>query len=45
MTIYYGLNEANNREYAKSLINLILKSKYIQKDDIKKMNFLLKEIN
>ena len=31
MTIYYGLNEANNRKYAKNLINLILKSKYIQK--------------
>jgi glycosyltransferase involved in cell wall biosynthesis len=43
MTIYNGLNEVNNKEYAKNLINLILKSKYIQKDDMKKLNFLLKD--
>jgi hypothetical protein len=43
MTIYNGLHEVNNKEYAKNLINLILKSKYIQKDDMKKLNFLLKD--
>jgi glycosyltransferase involved in cell wall biosynthesis len=43
MTIYNGLNEVNNKEYAKNLINLILKSKYIEKDDMKKLNFLLKD--
>ena len=43
-TIYQGLNETNNKKYAKNLINLIIKSKYIQKDDMQKMKSLLKDL-
>ena len=43
-SIYHGLNETNNKKYAKNLINLIIKSKYIQKDDMQKMKLLLKDL-
>ena len=43
-TIYQGLNETNNKKYAKNLINLIIKSKYIQKDDMQKRKSLLKDL-
>ena len=43
-TIYIGLNQ-NNKQYAKILIKLILKSRYIKKKDKNKIKKFLKDLN
>lgn len=44
LTIYNGLKDIINKEYAKKLLNLLLKCKYIQRDDNLKIKFLLKDL-